>query len=178
MLGGCSAKWLLRGLSRFVILRSCVNPYSRRVFSAETRVGHDHDNFKKRSPNHGWEIAEADGEARRYWTTANTSEETTALLFSYASGFCPIATGFSFLWTRKGETLVAEGNTPIGYTYQALAENFGMSKSFWRREVRLRRIPFVKFDQAVIILHADLEAYLAERRRAKGGESGTNDANQ
>jgi hypothetical protein len=66
--------------------------------------------------------------------------------------------------------LIPEGNSPIGYTYKTLAASTGLSSRFWRREVALRRIPFVKFDRMVVILHADLEQYLAERRWAKGGE--------
>jgi len=70
----------------------------------------------------------------------------------------------------KGEydLLVAEQASPIGYTYKMLEARGPFSARFWRREVKLRRIPFVKFDQAVIILHDDLEQYLAERRREKG----------
>jgi hypothetical protein len=55
----------------------------------------------------------------------------------------------------------------VSYTYKTLAAATGMTARFWRREVALGRIPFVKFDQAVVVLHADLERYLAERRRVK-----------
>jgi hypothetical protein len=74
--------------------------------------------------------------------------------------------------------LAANQQPRIGYTYKALAAGTGLSARFWRREVSLGRIPFVKFEKAVIILPADLERYLADRRRVKGGESESSDANQ
>jgi len=78
----------------------------------------------------------------------------------------------------KGDDLAAEQDSRIGYTYKDLAARTGLTARFWRREVSLGRIPFVKFDQAVIILPADLERYLASRRRVKSEESETTTANQ
>jgi hypothetical protein len=63
--------------------------------------------------------------------------------------------------------LAAQQNPHIGYTYKALAAATGLSARFWRLQVAEGNIPFVKFKQAVIILPADLERYLAERRRVK-----------
>ena len=63
--------------------------------------------------------------------------------------------------------MISEQISPIGYSYKALAEATGLSVSFWRREVRLGRIPFVRFDQAVLILPADLAEYFAQRRQVK-----------
>jgi hypothetical protein len=67
--------------------------------------------------------------------------------------------------------VAAEENSPVGYTYKSLSAATGMSARFWRREVALGRIPSVKFDQAVMILHADLARYLASRRRVKNEEA-------
>jgi hypothetical protein len=55
----------------------------------------------------------------------------------------------------------------VGYTYQALADATGLSKRFWRLQVAEGRIPVVKFNKAVLILPADLEQFLASRRRVK-----------
>jgi hypothetical protein len=67
--------------------------------------------------------------------------------------------------------LAANEQPRIGYTYKALAAATGLSARFWRLQVAEGNIPFVKFKQAVIILPADLDAYLAERRRVKNGKA-------
>jgi len=72
-----------------------------------------------------------------------------------------------FIGLRKEKTLPQEKKSRVGYTYKALEEETGYSKRFWRREVALGRIPFVKFDQGVMILQADLDEYLAKRRQVK-----------
>jgi hypothetical protein len=56
----------------------------------------------------------------------------------------------------------------VGYTYQALADATGLSKRFWRLQVAEGKIPVVKFNKAVLILPADLDQFLASRRRVKG----------
>jgi hypothetical protein len=61
--------------------------------------------------------------------------------------------------------MVIEQTTQIGYTLKTLAARTGMSIQFWRREIRLGRLPYVQFDQKIAVLPADLERYFAERRR-------------
>jgi hypothetical protein len=68
---------------------------------------------------------------------------------------------------NEGGILSQEIKSRVGYTYQALAEATGLSKRFWRLQVAEGKIPFVKFNQAVLILPADLEQFLASRRRVK-----------
>jgi hypothetical protein len=80
---------------------------------------------------------------------------------------------------RKERNLSENQRIPfVGYTYKTLAAATNLSVNFWRREVRLGRIPCVKFDNAVMILPADLDQYLASRRRIRNEESEPSTSNQ
>ena len=52
-------------------------------------------------------------------------------------------------------------------TVDEVADLTSMSVSFWRREIRLKRIAVTRYGRAVRISEADLDAYQAGRRRAK-----------
>ena len=52
-------------------------------------------------------------------------------------------------------------------TVDDVAERTNMSKAFWRREIRLKRIPVTRFGRAIRISDTDLDAYAAQRSAAK-----------
>src|SRR5262245_40747425 len=76
---------------------------------------------------------------------------------------------FLILWPLQERRLILQKDqiSPVAYSFKSLSEATGLSVNFWRREVHLGRLPYVRFEKAVRILHADLDAYLAERRRVK-----------
>lgn len=79
---------------------------------------------------------------------------------------------------KERNRLQAETKQRVGYTYKALAAATGLSARFWRLKVSQGEIPYVKFDQAVLILPEDLDRFLASHRRVKGEESERTNANQ
>lgn len=52
----------------------------------------------------------------------------------------------------------------------------GMKLPFWRKVVRLKKIPTCKVGSAIVILDEDLRTFL-KRGREEGGESGTTATN-
>ncbi len=68
---------------------------------------------------------------------------------------------------KKGRSDRPETSLPEMLTVSEVAERTNMSIAFWRREVRLKRIPVTYFGRAVRISDADLDAYMAQRRAAK-----------
>ena len=68
---------------------------------------------------------------------------------------------------NKGRSGRPETSLARMLTVSDVAERTNMSEAFWRREVRLKRIPVTYFGRAVRISDADLDAYMAQRRAAK-----------
>ena len=52
-------------------------------------------------------------------------------------------------------------------TVDEVAELTALSVAYWRREVRLGRIPSIQFGRAVRIRPTDLNAYMARRTTGK-----------
>jgi len=74
--------------------------------------------------------------------------------------------------------LTIEGEQ-IAYSYKDLEQRTPWSARTWRWRVAQRKIRAVcDGSKAVVILHKDLVAYFESLPEVRGGESGTNDANQ
>jgi excisionase family DNA binding protein len=54
--------------------------------------------------------------------------------------------------------------TRMSYGIDDLADAHGNSRSFWRKEIREGRLPSVRLGKRVLVLTADLDAYLQNRR--------------
>jgi excisionase family DNA binding protein len=66
---------------------------------------------------------------------------------------------------------VPTATVPRLLTLADAAKRTGASESFWRREVRLRRIRAYRLGDLVRIAETDLEAYLAARRTEPAAEA-------
>ena len=64
-----------------------------------------------------------------------------------------------------GENRKPEVSPPRLLTVEGVAERTDMSISTIRREIRLRRLAYYRIGRVIRVSEADLEAYLAKRRR-------------
>lgn len=66
---------------------------------------------------------------------------------------------------------MAKATSPsrIGYSIERLARELDFSPSFWRREIREGRLAALHIGRRVVVLRADLEAYL--KRHAAAADS-------